>query len=66
MNLDEIIDRTGTNSLKYDFKQEHGMPEDILPMWVADMDFRAPAPVLDAVKKAADHGIFGYSEAGSG
>ena len=66
MNLDEIIDRTGTDSLKYDFKQEHGMPEDILPMWVADMDFRAPAPVLDAVKKAADHGIFGYSEAGSG
>ena len=60
-NFDSVIDRRNTNSLKYDFAVEHGLPEDVLPLWVADMDFRAPEPVLEALRKAVDHGIFGYS-----
>lgn len=66
VNFDEIIDRRHTNSLKVDFKSENGMPEDVLPMWVADMDFRAPEAVTRALVKAAEHGIFGYSEAEPG
>lgn len=62
-HFDEIIDRKNTNSLKYDFPAAHGLPEDVLPLWVADMDFRAPGPVLDALHRAVSHGIFGYSEA---
>lgn len=61
-DFDEIIDRRGTNSLKYDFARERGMPEDLLPLWVADMDFRAPQEILDAITARVAHGIFGYSE----
>lgn len=61
-NFDEVINRRGTNSLKHDFAVEFGRPADVLPMWVADMDFRAPQAALDALQKAVDHGIFGYSE----
>lgn len=60
--FDEIIDRKNTYSLKYDFAKERGIPEDTLPMWVADMDFRAPEEILAALKREAEHGIFGYSE----
>ena len=61
-DFDQIIDRRNTNSLKYDFAVEGGRPADVLPLWVADMDFRAPEPVLDALRNAVEHGIFGYSE----
>lgn len=61
-NFDEIVDRHNTNSLKYDFAVERGYPEDVLPLWVADMDFPAPRPVLDALHTAVEHGVFGYSE----
>ena len=61
-NFDEIIDRRNTDSLKYDFAQKRGKPEGILPLWVADMDFRAPQCVLDALAEKNRHGIFGYSE----
>lgn len=61
-DFDLIIDRRNTNSLKYDFAVERGKPEDTLPLWVADMDFKAPREVLDALKQAVEHGIFGYSE----
>lgn len=61
-NFDNLIDRTNTNSLKYDFAVERGKPSDILPLWVADMDFKAPEEVLDAIHNAVSHGIFGYSE----
>ncbi len=60
--FDEIIDRRNTNSEKYDFAAERGKPLDALPLWVADMDFRAPEEVLDALQRAVAHGIFGYSE----
>jgi len=61
MNFDEIIDRRNTQSAKFDTAAEHGYPEDILPLWVADMDFRAPQCVQEALHKAVDHGIYGYS-----
>jgi cystathionine beta-lyase len=65
-HFDEIIERRGTNSLKYDFAAERGKPNDVLPFWVADMDFRACPPVTQALAKSAEHGIFGYSECKEG
>ncbi|MGN0860882.1 MAG: MalY/PatB family protein [Candidatus Spyradosoma sp.] len=61
-DFDEIIERRGTNSLKYDFARERGMPDDLLPLWVADMDFRTPREVTDALAAKLAHGIFGYTE----
>ncbi|HEY5584721.1 MAG TPA: MalY/PatB family protein [Ruminiclostridium sp.] len=61
-NFDEIIDRRDTNSLKYDFANSHGKPEDVIPLWVADMDFRTPPEVTVALVKSSQHSIFGYSE----
>ena len=61
-NFDEIIDRRNTNSLKYDFAAENQRPTDVLPLWVADMDFRAPQAVRDALRQRVEHGIFGYSD----
>ena len=61
-DFDTVIDRRGTRSLKYDFAVERGMPEDILPLWVADMDFQTPTEVVEALHKAVSHGIFGYSD----
>ncbi|WP_163654667.1 MalY/PatB family protein [Listeria sp. PSOL-1] len=59
--FDEVIPRLGTNSAKWDGVKNVFGSEGIIPMWVADMDFKAPKPVLDALKKQSDHGIFGYT-----
>lgn len=61
-NFDEQIDRRQTNSLKYDFAIERGQPADLLPLWVADMDFKTPPEVIAALVKSSEHGIFGYSD----
>lgn len=61
-DFDTVYERKNTNSLKYDFAAERGKPLDLLPMWVADMDFRAPDEVIAALKEKSEHGIFGYSE----
>ncbi len=61
-DFNQIIDRRNTNSLKYDFAVERRKPSDILPLWVADMDFQAPLEVLEAIHQAVSHGIFGYTE----
>jgi len=61
-NFDAEINRKNTNSLKYDFAVARGKPHDAMPLWVADMDFKAPPCVLDALKNSVDHGIFGYAE----
>lgn len=61
-DFDRVVDRRKTNSLKYDCAVARGKRADILPLWVADMDFRAPEEVLSALKRTAEHGIFGYSE----
>ncbi len=63
-NFDEIIDRRGTDSMKYDYAQRMGKPADVLPLWVADMDFKSPPGVLAALEERCRHGIFGYSEPG--
>ncbi|HDP95269.1 MAG TPA: pyridoxal phosphate-dependent aminotransferase [Candidatus Aminicenantes bacterium] len=60
-NFDQIVDRTGTASLKWDFRAENTGIPDILPMWVADMDFPAPPEVVEAVKSRAAHGVYGYT-----
>ncbi|MCT4684266.1 MAG: pyridoxal phosphate-dependent aminotransferase [Roseicyclus sp.] len=62
MSFDEIIDRRGTHCVKWDAMEAlYGVsPEDGIAMWVADMEFRPPACVQDAVQAMADHGIYGY------
>jgi cystathionine beta-lyase len=60
-DFDRVIDRHNTYSIKYD-PVSRGKPDDVLPMWVADMDFSAPPCVVDALAARAQHGIFGYSE----
>ena len=62
MNFDEIVNRKGTDCLKYDFAVRRGMPEDVLPLWVADMDFKTTSYVEDAVMERTKHAIFGYTE----
>jgi cysteine-S-conjugate beta-lyase len=54
-NFDQIVPRRETNSLKW-----LKYPEDVLPFWVADMDFPAPPPILAALHQAVEHGVFGY------
>lgn len=61
-DFDKIIDRRNTDSIKYDFAERRGMPKDILPLWVADMDFQAPKEVVAAMVEKSQHGIYGYSE----
>ena len=60
-DFDKVIERQNTYSLKYS-PALRGKPLDVLPMWVADMDFSAPPCVQNALAERAKHGIFGYSE----
>lgn len=62
LDFDKIINRKGTRSLKYDFAKRRGLPEDVLPLWVADMDFETSSYIEDALTERVNHGIFGYSE----
>jgi cysteine-S-conjugate beta-lyase len=61
MNFDEIIDRKNTGALKWDDPYNVAGTEDILPFWVADMDFAAPPEVLAAIRERAEHPVFGYT-----
>lgn len=61
-DFDTIHNRKGTMSLKYDFAKERGKEEDVLPLWVADMDFQTAPAVLERLSAIVAHGIFGYSE----
>lgn len=61
-NFDRIIDRKGTSCLKYDFGMKRKGRTDLLPMWVADMDFALPEEILADFHKRIDHGIFGYTD----
>jgi len=54
-NFDEVVERRGSDSGKW-----HYYGEDVLPMWVADMDFRSPEPIRKAIHERVDHGVFGY------
>jgi len=61
-DFDEIINRRNTDCLKYDFAVRRGRPENILPLWVADMDFKTSDKILGAIENRVAHGIFGYTE----
>ena len=60
-DFDTVIDRRNTASAKHDTAVQNGLPEDVLPLWVADMDFQVPPSVTEALQRSVDHGIFGYS-----
>ena len=60
-NFDEIIERRGTNSVKWDGVKNIWGRDDLLPMWVADMDFRTPPFVMDALRKRLEHEVLGYT-----
>lgn len=60
-NFDEVISREGTNCEKFDARTQIFGRADVIPMWVADMDFAAPPAVVEAIRKRAEHPILGYS-----
>ena len=60
-NFDEIIPRENTDCVKYDIRKVIFGTEEVLPMWVADMDFRTPDFIIDAIKKRLEHEILGYT-----
>lgn len=64
-NFDEIIDRHGTRCFKYDTLQAEFGRADLIPLWVADMDFRTPDFILDALRRRLDHPVLGYPTTGS-
>ena len=61
-NFDEIINRYNTNSLKFDFAIQRKRPADVIPLWIADMDFATVDEVKNALVQKANYGVFGYSE----
>ena len=60
-NFDELVLRDGTNSLKYDARERVFGKADVLPLWVADMDFKTPDFIIDALKKRMEHEVLGYT-----
>lgn len=60
-NFDEIISREGTHTVKYDLREMFFGNDKVLPMWVADMDFRTPDFIMQAIRKRAEHEILGYT-----
>lgn len=60
-NFDEPYEREGTDCIKYDRREEVFGVKDVIPMWVADMDFNTPDFIVESLRKRLDHGIFGYS-----
>ena len=61
MDFDKIIDRRGTGALKLDVLAERYGNADLLPLWVADMDFETPQFITDALRRRLDHSLFGYT-----
>ncbi|MGN7393111.1 MalY/PatB family protein [Peribacillus frigoritolerans] len=59
-NFDQVICRLGTDCEKWDDRKNQFGVEDVIPMWVADMDFQSPNPVIEALRHRAEHGVFGY------
>jgi len=62
-SFDKVINRRNTDSLKWDGMRKRfgSIPDDTLPMWVADMDFLSPEPVIKALRERVEHGVFGYT-----
>ena len=60
-DFDTIVDRYNTGSVKYDTVERSGMPADVMPMWVADMDLRAPDEIVSRMRQLCDFGVYGYT-----
>ena len=60
-DFDRIIDRSGTDALKYSVLKERYGRDDLIPLWVADLDFETPPFITDALRKRLDHSLFGYT-----
>lgn len=60
-DFDKIIDRTGSGDLKHEVLKARYGRDDLIPLWVADMDFETPSFILDAIRKRLEHHIFGYT-----
>ena len=65
-DFDQIVDRSNTNSVKVDALERVFGSKDVIPLWVADMDFLSPPEITEGLKKRVEHGIFGYVEPGEG
>jgi len=61
VNFNEAIQRRGTNSIKWDSIEKTYQKKDLLPLWIADMDFKAPLAVQEALAEFVSQGIYGYS-----
>lgn len=61
-NFDQIIDRRNTNCAKWDTLAKKYNRNDLIHLGVADMDFKSPQPILDALQRVVEHGVFGYSD----
>lgn len=59
--FDEIIPRKGTGCVKHDALKEFFGRDDLMPMWVADMDFRTPDFIMDALRHRCEHEVLGYA-----
>ncbi|MDF2530637.1 MAG: hemolysin [Clostridia bacterium] len=64
MNFNDVVNRKNTGSIKWDMMDQFQKPKDVLPLWVADMDFRAPEGVLKVLMDRVEHGILGYTKPG--
>ena len=60
-DFDTLVERRGTSSLKWDFGRKFVGVDGLLPLWVADMDFKAPPEIVEALRRRVDHGIYGYT-----
>lgn len=65
LDFDVVTERRNTKSLKYDSAIKRGKPADVIPLWVADMDFKTSSYITDALEKMVSNKIFGYSESGN-
>ena len=63
-NFDEVVDRRNSDCVKWNSFEGKPIDEDVLPMWIADMDFKSSPKIIEALKARADHGVFGYMEVG--
>ncbi len=60
-NFDAVVDRSGNHAAKYDERKKKFGTEDVIPLWIADMDFRTAQPIIDALTARAQEGIWGYT-----
>ena len=61
-DFDQVIDRKGTSSIKWNFQNDFGQPNGLLPFWIADTDFGTVPEIMEALQKRCDHPIIGYSD----